>query len=294
MYVFCLLVWGLNFIAVKLQGDLVSLEVSLAYRLMGAAAIFSVLCILLRSQKPKFSRDFLWIIAFGVCNFAVSYLCLYHATMQSSAAMVTMIFSMKTVITPLLLHLILRKSIEKMVFVGGAVGCAGVGVLVWPNVIDTGLEAWWSGLLLAIGGTFLTALGDVCSARNSEKKIDPIFSNSIGFLVASLFLVLWSVANEKAFLFPDDTGYWSALLYLTVFASVLAWWFYLKLVTGIGATRASYIVAFFPVVGAIGSLAIGESSFSPSLVVACVLCCLGAILALPNAETFKRVYARYL
>lgn len=34
MYIFCLIVWGLNFIAVKIQGTPVSLELSLTYRLV--------------------------------------------------------------------------------------------------------------------------------------------------------------------------------------------------------------------------------------------------------------------
>lgn len=43
MYVFCMLVWGLNFIAVKIQGTHVSLEVALLYRSIIALILFAVL-----------------------------------------------------------------------------------------------------------------------------------------------------------------------------------------------------------------------------------------------------------
>ncbi|HWI49148.1 MAG TPA: EamA family transporter, partial [Rummeliibacillus sp.] len=43
MYIFCLIVWGLNFIAVKIQGTPVSLELSLTYRLVMTAFLFLIL-----------------------------------------------------------------------------------------------------------------------------------------------------------------------------------------------------------------------------------------------------------
>lgn len=43
MYIFCMLIWGLNFIAVKIQGESISLEVALLYRSIIALVLFSVL-----------------------------------------------------------------------------------------------------------------------------------------------------------------------------------------------------------------------------------------------------------
>ncbi|MDR5604086.1 EamA family transporter, partial [Staphylococcus coagulans] len=45
MYFFCMLVWGLNFIAVKIQGNSVSLEVALLYRSIIALLLFLTLLI---------------------------------------------------------------------------------------------------------------------------------------------------------------------------------------------------------------------------------------------------------
>lgn len=43
MYAFCLLAWGLNFIAIKIQGHSVALELSLLYRLAATALVFLLL-----------------------------------------------------------------------------------------------------------------------------------------------------------------------------------------------------------------------------------------------------------
>lgn len=96
MYLFCLIVWGLNFIAVKIQGTPVSLELSLTYRLVITALLFLILAWLMKPQGKPQKQDVPFIIVFGVCNFAFSYLCLYYATMLSSAAIVTLIFFIKS------------------------------------------------------------------------------------------------------------------------------------------------------------------------------------------------------
>jgi drug/metabolite transporter (DMT)-like permease len=80
MYIFCLIVWGLNFIAVKIQGTPVSLELSLTYSLVMTAFLFLVLVWLLKPKGRSRRKDIPFIIVFGVCNFALSYLCLYYAT----------------------------------------------------------------------------------------------------------------------------------------------------------------------------------------------------------------------
>lgn len=54
MYIFCLIVWGLNFIAVKIQGTPVSLELSLTYRLVITAILFLILAWFMKPQgKPQ-------------------------------------------------------------------------------------------------------------------------------------------------------------------------------------------------------------------------------------------------
>lgn len=57
MYIFCLIVWGLNFIAVKIQGTPVSLELSLTYRLVITSFLFWVLVWFLRPMGRPTRKD---------------------------------------------------------------------------------------------------------------------------------------------------------------------------------------------------------------------------------------------
>ncbi|MGH1145433.1 DMT family transporter [Bacillus pseudomycoides] len=280
MYIFCLIVWGLNFIAVKIQGTPVSLELSLTYRLVGAALMFIVLMCVVRPNGRPSRKDVFPLVTFGVCNLALSYLCLYYATIWISAALVTLLFSLKTVLTPIALRIFLGERLHPRILIGGIVGIAGVSILVYPLLTQGYSTSDLKGIGLALFGTILTAIGDAASARNARRGINAVYSNSVGFVVASILLLAVCTFQEQNFTLPTSVSYLGALAFLTVFASFGAWMFYLKLVERIGASVSSYMVALFPAIGGVASVAIGDSTPTLYLLFGCLFSCIGAAIAL--------------
>ncbi|MGD8189421.1 DMT family transporter [Brevibacillus ginsengisoli] len=280
MYIFCLIVWGLNFIAVKIQGTPVSLELSLTYRLVMTAFLFLILVWFLQPRGKPTRKDIPFVIVFGVCNFALSYLCLYYATILSSAAIVTLVFSLKVILTPITLRIFLKEKLHSRVLFGGILGVLGVCILIYPNLNNFQGSNDIKGIMVAILGTILTAVGDASSARNASRKVNPIYANAIGFTVGSLLMGVLVLFQGQEFIFPTSFSYLSGLLYLTLVASFAAWLFYLKLVEKIGGAQSGYMVALFPVIGGIASVLIGESDPSWYLFAGCFSSCIGAAIAL--------------
>lgn len=288
MYLVCLLAWGLNFIAIKVQGHTVPLELSLLYRLAFTSVVFVVLVAILRPEgKPK-QEDWGYLAAFGVLNLSLSYLLLYYATIWISAALVTLVFSLKTIGTPLALRLFLKQRLHPSVLLGGLVGVCGVGLVLYPMLQQSLDDAALKGLGFAVLGMLLTSVGDACSARNARQGIHPLHANAFGFCVATVLLAAVSALQGQHLQFDTSTHYIGALLYLTLVASCLAWLFYLKLVQRIGAAASSYMVALFPAVGGIGSVIIGDSEPSIYLVLGCFVSCVGAAMALGGSR-FSRI-----
>lgn len=279
MYIFCVLAWGLNFIAIKIQGNIVPLEVSLCYRLMAAAAIFFILIAIRRPAGSPQRRDWPFLMLFGIFNFALSYLLLYRATIVSSSALVVLVFSLKTITTPFALRMFLKQKVHGTIFLAGAIGVAGVVFLIFPWLQRTDRSGVIEGLLFAIAGTLLTSLGDVCSARNARRSIHPLYANAYGFFAASIIILLFASLSDLKFSIEYSWQYIGALLYLTLIASCVAWIYYLRLVGEIGAATSGYMVALFPAVGGLASVAIGESAATTPFFVGCALCCLGAAIS---------------
>jgi len=295
MYLVCLLAWGLNFIAIKIQGHTVPLEQSLLYRLAVTAMVFLAVTVILKPGGKPGRRDWGFLAAFGVLNLSLSYLLLYYATAWISAALVTLVFSLKTIGTPLALRLFLKQPLHLTVLVGGLIGVCGVGLVLYPMLGHTTDDTALKGLGCAVLGMLLTSVGDACSARNARAGFHPLRANAVGFGVATVVLAALCIFQRQHWQFDTSAHYVGALLYLTLVASCLAWLFYLKLVARIGAAASSYMVALFPAVGGIGSVIIGESEPTFYLAAGCLVSCLGAAIALGGGHllaTAQKQFAR--
>lgn len=286
MYIFCMLIWGLNFIAIKIQGESVSLEVALLYRSVIAFVLFGVLLWALRQRVTLNNVNGLTVIGFGLCNFTVSYLLLYYGTFYSTAAIVTLIFSMKSILTPVLISIVYKKSIAPKIYIGGFLGILSVIIILYPDLNHLS-NAFIMGIVMAIFGTIITSVGDVLSVFNSNRGTHPVLANTLGMLGAVLFLLFYTLIRGQQYTVPTGVNFWIGLLYLSVLASFLAWLFYLKLIKNIGASESSYMVAMFPAIGGLASVLLGESKLSISLVLGTVLACLGAYLALRKKDVSK-------
>lgn len=279
MYLFCMFVWGLNFIAVKIQGDSLPLEVALLYRSLIAFALFAILLSFVFKKVCLKNINWLTVIGFGLCNFTISYLLLYYGTFYSTAAIVTLIFSMKAILTPIFISLVFKKKIANRIYLGGIIGIVSVIVILLPDINQLTSE-FIIGVGMALAGTIITSIGDVLSLYNSDNKTNPVLANTIGMLSAILFLLIYNGFKGYSCSLPIETNFWFGLLYLSILASFLAWLFYLKLIRNIGASESGYMVAMFPAIGGVASVLMGESRVSINLIIGTILACFGAYLAL--------------
>ncbi|HDJ1321018.1 TPA: DMT family transporter [Staphylococcus aureus] len=279
IYLFCMFIWGLNFIAVKIQGDSLPLEVALLYRSLIAFSLFGVMFIFIFKKLKLNNTNWFTIIGFGLCNFTISYLLLYYGTFYSSAAIVTLIFSMKAILTPIFISMVFKRKISNRIYIGGGLGVVSVVVILYPD-LNSLTNEFIIGVAFALLGTIITSIGDVLSLYNSESKVHPVLSNTIGMLSAVIFLLIYTSFKGYRYSFPLELNFWFGLLYLSILASFLAWFFYLKLINNIGAAESGYMVAMFPAIGGIASVIMGETHLSINLVVGIILACMGAYLAL--------------
>ncbi|HIA6747787.1 TPA: DMT family transporter [Staphylococcus aureus] len=279
MYLFCMFIWGLNFIAVKIQGDSLPLEVALLYRSLIAFSLFGVMFIFIFKKLKLNNTNWFTIIGFGLCNFTISYLLLYYGTFYSSAAIVTLIFSMKAILTPIFISMVFKRKISNRIYIGGGLGVVSVVVILYPD-LNSLTNEFIIGVAFALLGTIMTSIGDVLSLYNSESKVHPVLSNTIGMLSAVIFLLIYTSFKGYRYSFPLELNFWFGLLYLSILASFLAWFFYLKLINNIGAAESGYMVTMFPAIGGIASVIMGETHLSINLVVGIILACMGAYLAL--------------
>src|SRR5690606_11020650 len=92
------------------------------------------------------------------------------------------------------------------------------------------------------------SLGNMVSVRHKQAHSPVVESNAIGTAYGAVMSLAFALAGGAPLTFDWSWTYVLSLVHLALFASVLAFGFYLPLLQRIGADRAAYATVLFQVV----------------------------------------------
>ena len=273
LYAVTVLIWGTSWLAIIYQLGVVDPMVSVAYRFILAAVIMHGLC-WVRRQPMRFSRrDHCFLALQGASLFALNYWLFYNAELHIASGLAAVVFSTIIVWNILIDAVWIRHPLDRRVLLGAGLGLCGIALVFWPEVQDfEANETGLYGLGLSIVATILASLGNIASARNQQAGISVLSSNAWAMTYGAGLMVLLALVSGKPFDFMATPLYVGALLYLSVFASVIAFWSYLTLVGEIGPDRAAYATLLFPLV-ALGLSTVFEDYVwtLPAIIAVCLI-----------------------
>ncbi len=285
MFIFCVIVWGSSYWFAKKQAIFAPAEFSLLIRQIVALVFFCILYLLnYKKYRLKISQ-YVDIGIFAICNFMLGYWLLYISTGYLSSGVVVVIFSFKSILTPILLSLKNKETVKTSILVGAFIAIVGIFILVYDSLSFNDSANF--GLLYAFIGTLMTSTGDMYSAKNSKNKIHPIYANLIGLLIIVPIMLIVNINNATYLARLSDFNYLFSIFYLGVVASGLAWLFYLKLIKNIGAVYSSYMVTLFPIVGCIVSILFEHMEFTSNIAIGMILETLGLLVVFMGEKIVK-------
>ena len=284
LYVVTILIWGSSWLAIKFQLGVVDPMVSVAYRFLLASGISWIYCRYSGLQLSFRLRDHGFMFLQGVSLFALNYWLFYISELTLTSGLAAVIFSTIVVMNMLNGAIFLKNRLELRVVIGAVLGLSGIILVFWPEISDfeTGSVIFFAATL-AVLATFLASLGNIASARNQREGIPVVQSNTYGMTYGALLMLVlaWSTGHE--FNFEFTVSYVSSLVFLSVFASIIAFWSYLTLLGRVGVERAAYATLIFPLV-ALGISTIFEGyQWSAYAVIGIVLILGGNLLILKRS-----------
>ena len=249
LYVVTILIWGSSWLAIKFQLGVVDPMVSVAYRFLLASGISWIYCRYSGLQLSFRLRDHGFMFLQGVSLFALNYWLFYISELTLTSGLAAVIFSTIVVMNMLNGAIFLKNRLELRVVIGAVLGLSGIILVFWPEVSDfeTGSENLFAATL-AVLATFLASLGNIASARNQREGIPVIQSNTYGMTYGALLMLVLAWSTGREFNFELTVSYVSSLVFLSVFASIIAFWSYLTLLGRVGVERAAYATLIFPLV----------------------------------------------
>ena len=284
LYVVTVLIWGSSWLAIKYQLGSVDPMVSVAYRFMLASALSWLYCRFSGRLMRYSLRDHGFMFLQGASLFALNYWLFYLSELTLTSGLAAVIFSTIVVMNMMNGVLFLKNRLELRVVLGAGIGLFGIIVVFWPEVTDfeSGSENLFA-VSLAVLATLLASLGNIASARNQRKGIPVVQANTFGMTYGALLMLVLSWATGREFTFEVTLPYVSSLVFLSVFASIIAFWTYLTLLGRVGVERAAYATLFFPLVALGFSTVFEDYQWTASAGIGILLILAGNLLVLKRS-----------
>jgi drug/metabolite transporter (DMT)-like permease len=284
LYVVTVLIWGSSWLAIKYQLGSVDPMVSVAYRFMLASALSWLYCRFSGRLMRYSLRDHGFMFLQVASLFALNYWLFYLSELTLTSGLAAVIFSTIVVMNMMNGVLFLKNRLELRVVLGAGIGLFGIIVVFWPEVTDfeSGSENLFA-VSLAVLATLLASLGNIASARNQRKGIPVVQANTFGMTYGALLMLVLSWATGREFTFEVTLPYVSSLVFLSVFASIIAFWTYLTLLGRVGVERGAYATLIFPLVALGFSTVFEDYQWTASAGIGILLILAGNLLILKRS-----------
>ena len=240
--------WSTSWIAMKAQVASVPPEASLLWRFLISSSLMWI-WVTARGDRMRFPlAAHLGFAGLGFFIFSMNFNLFYHGAKGLPSGLLSVVFSLASVINLLLGWLFFRHRISGRVFFGGMLGFAGVAAMFWPRIAGTDFDTGAAiGLGLCVAGTTFFCTGNMLSSAIQRRGIPVLSATAWGMTWGCVFLFAAIEIRGLPFEFDPSMPYVVSLLWLAIVSSVAAFWAYLTLLGRIGAARAGYSTVMFPV-----------------------------------------------
>ncbi|MBL8628157.1 MAG: DMT family transporter [Rhodospirillaceae bacterium] len=293
LYIATVLSWGFSWYAIQMQVGVAPLEVSVAYRFGLAAFVQFVWCVATGVSLRLTLKQHITCALLGVMIFGANLVLVYYATAELPSGLVSVVFSLITVVNIVNGRIFLGRSSPAIVWVAAGLGIVGIAMIFSPDVssLDAGSRAL-VGAGFAFAGAYIASLGNIFALKVQDTGLSVLQSNAYGMAYGSLIIAAFAALKGAPFTFTPTTAYLAGLAYLVFGASIAGFGFYLTLIRRIGPERAGYTAVMFPAVALLVSAWLEDLKITPIMMAGAALILLGNVLVLAPKGTLRRWLTR--
>jgi drug/metabolite transporter (DMT)-like permease len=290
LYALICVIWGSTWVAIKI--GLVGVPPFLGAGLRFVLSTFLVgLVLAVRRKRFHLTRDDkICVLSLGLLVFWLDYAAVYWAEMRISSGLTAILFSTMPLMTSLLSAYWTRsETLSARKIVGILVGVLGTTLLFWPHERLGVQQAL--GMVAALGASLCAAI-NLVTMKKYGRHGDPFVLNLFGMGLGAACLLAMSATLEDW-----STVVWSqsnvlALLYLSVFGSVIAFWAYYYLIKNMDATVVSLSTLIIPVVALVFGRALLHETVTPLAVAGIATILTGVAVAIVPSGKSRRGTSR--
>ena len=253
------ILWGVSFVLMKVVVQELPPLTTVAGRMVLSALLMLPLMPLLGEPIPRDART--WLIGIGLGSL-VNLLPFFLITwaQQTIASGVAAIINASTplFVVAMAPFFFADERLTLPRILGVLIGMAGVLTLIGPGVLR-GLDGYTLALLAVLLGSFCYAVGAIWTRRLAHRSSWAVtFATCAGAAITSAVLAL---LIDHPWRYRPSVQAWGALVVLALFATVLAYFLYVNIVRGGGATYGALTTQLVP----LSAAALGAVIFNDRL-----------------------------
>ena len=283
------LIWGSTWIVIRDQLGPVPAAWSITYRYMIAVAAMFAYAALRRVPLALGREGHVLAILFGFLQFFLNFNFVYAAEHYVTSGVVAVVFALLLVPNSAFAWLFLKHRLTPRFLIGSGVAMTGVAFL-FVNEMRHGAAPPRDvaiGIGLTVLGVLSASLANVLQAteRLRARPIETMLA--WGMLYGTIANAVFAHSLHGAPVIEYRLGYWIGLVYLGLFASALAFTFYMGIIRAVGPGRAAYSSLLVPIIAMALSTIFEDYHWSATAVAGGLLALLGLFIALRS----KRIQA---
>ena len=269
LFLLCL-IWGFNFVAMKVATDYFTPELFVTYRFALGSAVLLIFAYFRKLPLPP-KNLWIWLIITGAFQISIGSAILQNCFKYLDAGLVSVLNYTMPIWVTILARFFLNESLSlKKIF---GIVLSIIGVVILMNVEISGN---FSAMLLALSAAIFWAIGNVIM-KAKLSKLNPIILTTWQMTIAAILLAIYTA------LFVTVEVHWTftavaSLLYNGVIASAFAFFLWAYVLANMEASKASISVLGVPVVGVISGVIFLGESITFTMIFGILLVMLGIIL----------------
>jgi len=281
LFITTLLCWSPTWYIIKFQLGYIDPLISVFYRITLAAAILFFILILTKKSLRFNMNQHLWFSMLGLCLFSFNYIFFYLANTYLISGVVTIAFSTNLIFNIVGEKIIYKVNASASTWMAALFGLIGI-LIIFNNEIFhfNPNDKTHIGIALSFVATFFWSCGNMIHIRNAKNKLPFFPSIAYAMLYGSILTLVAAKVRGAEILFEFSFAYISALLFLSIFGTVVAFYLYLTLLNNIGPGRAGYVGVLMPVLALLISTHFENLEWSNNLIIGLPILIAGSVLIL--------------
>ena len=281
LFIITLFCWSPTWYVIKFQLGYVDPLVSVFYRFL-IASIIIFIYLFIKKKELRFSLNYhFWFLFFGICLYSLNYVFFYLSNTYLISAFPAIVFSTVVIMNILGEGFYFKKKPSIKTIIGATIGMMGIIIIFNDEIFNFSLtNGFHIGLFLALLGTFSASTGNMVHQRNLNNNFPLIQTIAYAMLYGSFVTLLITQIKGTELLFEFSFSYIASLAYLSIFGSIFAFIFYLKLIEKIGAGRAGYVGVVMPVLALMISTIFENLEWQIDLIIGLPILIIGAVLVI--------------